>query len=131
MASNQRAIHIDMKVQRSNTTKSGFQLRPSRRSRREKKAEINNSCTRAAEEYSQASKIAKKSIQTDNGESMNILAAETEEAAHQGNLQELWTTIKQLSRKFEKPERPVNDKGGKPPILDEDGQKNRWIEHFE
>ena len=61
---------------------------------------------------------------------MDMQATETEEAAHQGNLQELYTTIKKLSGKFGKPERPAKDKGGKP-IPDEEGQKKRWIEHFE
>ena len=59
---------------------------------------------------------------------MNMLATETEEAAHQGNLREL--CIKKLSRKFGKPERLVKDKGGKP-IPDEEGQKKRWMEHFD
>ena len=59
-----------------------------------------------------------------------MLASETEEAAHQGNLRQLYITIKKLSGKFGKPERPVKDKGGKP-FPDEEGEKKRWVEHFE
>ena len=50
--------------------------------------------------------------------------------AHQGNLQELYTTIRKLSEKFGKPERSVKDKGGKP-VPGEEGQRKRWMEHFE
>ena len=94
---------------------------------REKKVEINNCRTqagkvRADEEYFHANKIVKKSIKADKRKYMNMLVTETEVAAHQGNLQELHTTIKKLSGKFGKPERPVKDKGGKP-ILDEKSQK--------
>ena len=53
-----------------------------------------------------------------------MLATETEEVAYQGSLQELYTTIKKLSGKFGKPERPVKDKGEKP-IPDEEAQKKR------
>ena len=74
--------------------------------------------------------MVKKSIKADNREYMNMLATETEEVAHQGNLWELYTTIKKLSGKFGKPEKPVKDKGGTP-IPDEEGQKKRWVEHFE
>ena len=81
-------------------------------------------------EYSHVSKIAKKSRNADKREFMNMLTTETEEAAHQENLLELYTTIRKLSGKFGKPERPLNDKGGKP-IPDEGGQKERWMEQFE
>ena len=84
---------------------------------------------RAYEEYSHASTIVKTIIKTDRRECMNMLATETEAAAHQGDLRELYTTIKNLSGKFGKPERPANDKGGKP-VPDEEGQKKRWMEHF-
>ena len=95
------------------------------RKKKKKKTEINNSRTRAGkveayEEYSHARKIAKKS--------MNLLATETE-APHQGNLRELYSTIKKQSGKFEKRERPAKDKGGKP-FPNEEDQKKRWMEHF-
>ena len=44
---------------------------------------------------------------------MNMLATETEEAAHQGNLWKLYTTIKKLYGKLGNPERPVKDELGK------------------
>ena len=55
-------------------------------------------------------KIGKKSIKANKREYRNMLAAETEEAARQGNLLELYTTIKKLSGKFWKSERPVGRK---------------------
>ena len=61
---------------------------------------------------------------------MTMLATETEEATHQGHLQELYTTITKLCGKLGKPERPVKGKGGKP-IPDEEGQKKSWMEHLE
>ena len=63
----------------------------------------------------------KKSIKADKREYMNMLATETEEVAHKGNRWELYTTIKNLSSKIGKPEKPVKDKGGKP-IPGEEGQ---------
>ena len=64
--------------------------------------EINNDRTRAGkamayQEYSHGRKIAKKSIKADKKEYINMRVSETEEAAHQGNPQELYTTIKKLS----------------------------------
>ena len=82
--------------------------------RKRKKAEINNSRARAGKarayvEYSHASKIANKSTNANKWEYVNMLVTETDEAAHQGNLQELCTTAKKLSGKFGKPERPTKD----------------------
>ncbi|KAL3872436.1 hypothetical protein ACJMK2_040364 [Sinanodonta woodiana] len=59
-----------------------------------------------------------------------MLATEAEEAAHHGNTRDLYATIKKLSGKFAKPERPVKDRNGRA-IPDEEGQKNRWVEHFQ
>lgn len=42
----------------------------------------------------------------------------------------LYATIKKLTGKFGKPERPVRDKDGKR-IPDVEGQKARWRKHFE
>ncbi|KAK7097254.1 hypothetical protein V1264_004261 [Littorina saxatilis] len=58
------------------------------------------------------------------------MATEAEEAAYHGNMRDLYATIKKLSKKFSKPERPVKDKEGKS-ISDEAGQRKRWMEHFE
>ena len=58
---------------------------------------------------------------------MKMFATETTEVAHQGNLRELYTSIKKLSVW----ETGETGKGqGKKPITDE-GQKKRWMEHFE
>ena len=38
--------------------------------------------------------------------------------------------MRKISGRFIKPERPVKDKDGEP-ILDGDGQKRMWMEHFE
>ena len=63
-----------------------------------------------------------------------MLAAEAEEAAHYGNMQDLdldlYATIKKLSEKYSKPETQVKHKDGRS-ISDEEGQRKRWVEHFE
>lgn len=61
---------------------------------------------------------------------MEALAVEAEVAAHHGNTKDLYTNIQKLSGKFSQPERPVKDKEGKK-IPDVEGQKHRWVEHFE
>ena len=103
--------------------------------RREKKAVLNNSRTRAEtakaqEEYKQANKIVKKSIKADKKNYIDALATEAEEAARNGNMKDLYNITRKLSGKFSKPERPVNDKEGKQ-IIDDKGQKQRWVEYFE
>ena len=102
--------------------------------RREKKAVVNNSRTRAAkaraqEEYTEANRNVKRSIRTDKRSYIETLATEAEDAAHQNNTKDLYSIIKKLSGKFAKPERPVKDRNGDA-IADEEGQKKRWIEHF-
>ena len=54
---------------------------------------------------------------------MESLADDAENASQTGN-------IRKISGRFIKPERHVKDKDGKP-ILDGEGQKRRWMEHFE
>ena len=103
--------------------------------RKEKKAAINNSRTRAEkakaqEQYKQVNKIVKKSVKADKRNYVEALATEAEEAARNGNMKDLYAATKKLSGKFTKPERPVKDKEGKQ-INDEEGQKRRWVEHFE
>ena len=56
------------------------------------------------------------------GPMKNIFMLDSQEAAHQENLLELCTTFKKLSGKIWKPERPVQDKGEKP-VLGEENQK--------
>ena len=45
-------------------------------------------------------------------------------------MRDLYSIIRTIYGRFIKPERPVKDKDGKP-ILDGEGQKRRWMEHFE
>nr|KAG5708387.1 hypothetical protein BaRGS_034418 [Batillaria attramentaria] len=103
--------------------------------RKAKKVAVNNSRTRAGkakaqEEYTTTNRAVKRSIKADKKNYMEMLAIEAEEAAYNGNMRDLYATIRKLSGKFSKPERPVKDKKGKP-IPDEEGQRKRWIEHFE
>lgn len=103
--------------------------------RKGKKALRNNSRTRAGKvkaqiEYSEAKKIVKRSMRADKRSYTDTLAAEAEEAAQHGNMKTLYDSIKKLSGKFSKPERPINDKEGNK-IPDAEGQKRRWAEHFE
>ncbi len=95
--------------------------------RKQKKGAINNSRTRAAKakaqvEYTEAHRAVKKSIRKDKKDCINGLAAEAEQAAHNGNMKQLYD--------YSKPERPVKDKEGKTiSVLAQ--QMNRWSEHFE
>ncbi|KAL3863347.1 hypothetical protein ACJMK2_005107, partial [Sinanodonta woodiana] len=103
--------------------------------RRKKKTAVNNSRTRTAkakanDEYAEANRSVKRSIKKDKKNYVEMLATEAEEAAHHGNTRDLYATIKKLSGKFAKPERPVKDRNGRA-IPDEEGQKNRWVEHFQ
>ena len=103
--------------------------------RKKKKAEINNSRTRAQKarsqkEYSDINRTVKKSIKMDKRNFADMLAEKAEDAAYQGNMRELFTTIRKLSGKYAKPERPVKDKDGKN-IPNEEQQRCRWKEHFE
>ncbi|KAJ8359590.1 hypothetical protein SKAU_G00161150 [Synaphobranchus kaupii] len=72
---------------------------------RKKKAAINNSRTRAGkakaqEEYSEANRTIKRNLRADERNYMETLAAEAEEAAHHGNMRDLYATIKKLSGKY-------------------------------
>ena len=102
--------------------------------RRKKKTALNDSRTRAEkarahQEHREADKEVKKSIKQDKQKYVEDLAAEAEEAARCGNLKDLYDTTKKLSGKFGRAERPVKDKEGKV-IKDEEGQRERWKEHF-
>lgn len=69
----------------------------------------------------------KKRIKADK---RNYTETFAEETAQHGNMKDLYTTTKQLSKKFSKLERPVKDKDGRA-IPEEEGQRNRWMEHFQ
>ena len=103
--------------------------------RKKKKEILNNSRTRtekakASAEYTEANKEVKRSIKSDKKNYIEGLASEAEDAAYHGNTRELYSAIKKLSGKFNKSERPIKTKDGKS-IPDVEGQKQRWIEHFQ
>nr|KAG5689204.1 hypothetical protein BaRGS_014860 [Batillaria attramentaria] len=103
--------------------------------RKQKKAEVNNSRTRAAKaktqkDYTEANKRVKRSARIDKRNYIDSLAEEAEEAAAKGNLKQLYDTTKKLSGKYSKPERPVKDKEGNA-ITGTEKQLDRWVEHFE
>ncbi|VDP77175.1 unnamed protein product [Schistosoma mattheei] len=97
--------------------------------RKNKKAGINNSQTRAEKvqaqaEYIEANKQVKKSIRADKKKYVEELATTAEKAAREGNMKQLHDTTKKLEGKYSKPERLVKDKEGKP-ITEIQEQKNR------
>ncbi|CAH8650385.1 unnamed protein product [Schistosoma mattheei] len=103
--------------------------------RKNKKAAINNSRTRAEKvqaqaEYIEANKQVKRSIRADKKKYVEELATTAEKAAREGNMKQLYDTTKKLAGKYSKPERPVKDKEGKP-ITEIQQQRNRWVEYFE
>ena len=103
--------------------------------RKAKRAAVNNSRTRAAkakaqEEYKGVTRSVKRCLKADKRNYLESLAEEAEEAACQGNVRDLYATIRNQSGKYSKPERPVKDKDGQS-ISDLEGQKKRWVEHFE
>uniref|UniRef100_A0AAV2J1Z3 Reverse transcriptase domain-containing protein n=1 Tax=Knipowitschia caucasica TaxID=637954 RepID=A0AAV2J1Z3_KNICA len=103
--------------------------------RRKKKENVNNSKTRATkakaqEEYAEANRNVKRSIRTDKRNYLEALATEAEEAALHHRTKDLYSISKRITGKFAKPERPVRDKNGGT-IADDEGQKKRWIEHFQ
>ncbi|VDP82905.1 unnamed protein product [Schistosoma curassoni] len=61
---------------------------------------------------------------------MEELATTAGKAARERNTKQLDDTMKKLSGKYSKPERPVKDKEGKP-IAEIQQQRNRWVEYFE
>ncbi|XP_076439127.1 uncharacterized protein LOC143278001 [Babylonia areolata] len=103
--------------------------------RKQKKAAVNNSRTRAAKakaqaDFTEANREVKRSARTDKRKYIDSLAEEAEEAAASNNMKLLYDTTKKLSGKYSRPERPVKDKKGNT-ILGTEGQLNRWAEHFE
>ena len=80
-----------------------------------------------SEAYTAANRRVKHSIRADKRHYIESLATE---AAHRVNPRDLYNTTKKLSRKFASSDMPVKDKQGKD-IQSEEGQINRWKEHFE
>ncbi|CAI2734940.1 unnamed protein product [Schistosoma spindalis] len=102
--------------------------------RRNKKAAINTSRTRAEKvkaqaEYTEVNKQVKKNIRTDKSKYVEDLPMTAEKAAREGNMGQLYDTTKKLSGNHRKPERPVKSKEGKI-ITNIEEQRNRWVEHF-
>ena len=102
--------------------------------RKEKKAVLNRSRTRAEkakaqEEYKMANKEVKGSIKKDKRDFIDDLACQAEQAAGQGNLKELYLVTRRLAGKFQHTDKPVKDKNGNPLSTVEE-QKERWAEHF-
>ena len=102
--------------------------------RRIKKEQLNSSRTRSSkaksqEEYTAVDREVKKSIKEDKKNYVESLAGQAEEAAGRGNLKDLFNITRKLANKFQKAEKPVKDKNGKPLNTTEE-QLNRWAEHF-
>ncbi|VDO70790.1 unnamed protein product [Schistosoma margrebowiei] len=103
--------------------------------RKNKKAAIINSRTRAERvqaqaEYIEANKQVKRSIRADKKKYVEELATTAEKAAREGNMKQLHDTTKKLAEIYSKPERPVKDNEGKP-ITEIQQQRSRWVEYFE
>ncbi|VDO47389.1 unnamed protein product [Schistosoma margrebowiei] len=102
--------------------------------RRNKKAAINTSRTRAEKaksqaEYTEVNKQVKRSIRTEKRKYVEDLAMRAEKAAREGNMRQLYDTTKRLSENRCKPERPVKNKEGEV-FTNIEEQQNRWVEHF-
>ncbi|VDP59738.1 unnamed protein product, partial [Schistosoma curassoni] len=102
--------------------------------RRNKKAAINTSRTRAEKakaqsEYTEVNKQVKRSIRTDKRKYVEDIAMMAEKAVREGNMRQLYDTTKKLSGNRRKPERPVKSKEGEV-ITNIEEQQNRWVEHF-
>lgn len=83
--------------------------------RKEKKAALNTSRTRAAkakaqEDYTTKDKEVNKSISKDKWDHIDNLVKLAEEAAGQGNLREMYMVTMKLSNKFRQTDKPVKDK---------------------
>ncbi|VDP57477.1 unnamed protein product [Schistosoma margrebowiei] len=102
--------------------------------RKNKKAAINTSRTRAEKakaqaEYTEVNKQVKRSIRTDKREYVEDLATTAEKAAREGNVRQLYDTTKKLVGNHRKSERPVRSKEGKV-ITNIKERQNRCVEHF-
>ena len=105
----------------STETQQGIQTR------KEKKALVTNSRTRASKAKAQEEYTNINRIKADKRKYIDNLA---EEAARNGNMKQLHDTTRKLSGKYSRPKRPVKDKEGNS-IKTKDGQLHGWAEHFE
>ncbi|VDP25569.1 unnamed protein product [Schistosoma margrebowiei] len=97
--------------------------------KRNKKAAINTSRTRAEKskaqaEYTEVNKQVNRSIRTDKRQYLEDLAMTVEKAAREGNMKELYDNTKKPYGNHRKPERPVKSKEGEV-IINIDKQRNR------
>lgn len=102
--------------------------------RKKLKDVLNNCKTRAAkktagETYSRADREVKRSARRDKRNFVAKLTAEAEEAARQNNIKALYDTIRLLTKKYQRGNHPVKDKGGRTLNTQEKLMK-RWVEHF-
>ncbi|VDP53089.1 unnamed protein product [Schistosoma margrebowiei] len=102
--------------------------------RRNKKAAINTSRTRAEKakaqaEYTEVNKQVRRSIRIDKRKYVEDLATTAEKATRDRSMIHLYDTTKKLSGNRRKPERPVKSKESKV-INNIDEQQNRWVGHF-
>ena len=103
--------------------------------RKQKKEAVNASRTRATKaaaqaEYTEVHKEVRRSVKKDKREYYEDMADKAEQAAHYGNLKELYDLTKKLAGKYSKPERPIKDNQGQI-IIDSEKQLERWADHFE
>ena len=98
--------------------------------RKEKKALVTNSRTRASKAKAQEEYTNINRIKADKRKYIDNLAEEAEDAARNENMKQLYDTTRKLSGKYSRPQRPVRDKEGNS-IKTKDGQLHRWAEHFE
>ena len=75
-------------------------------------------------------KKVKRSIKRDKRTYLETLANDAEEAAHRGDLRSLYATIRKITGKSNRPDRPIKNKAGQS-ITDQSGQMSRWTEYFE
>nr|KAG5711041.1 hypothetical protein BaRGS_013775 [Batillaria attramentaria] len=103
--------------------------------RKRKKEAVNASRTRTSKaaaqaEYTEAHKKVRQSVKKDKREYYEDIADKAEQAAHDGNMKELYDLTRKLAGKYSKPERPIKDKQGQT-IIDSERQLERWADHFE
>ncbi|VDP48086.1 unnamed protein product [Schistosoma curassoni] len=70
-----------------------------------------------------------KSVRANKQKYVEELAKTVEKASREGNMKQLYDTIKKLERKYSKPERLVNNKEDNP-ITEIQRQRNTWVQHF-
>ena len=91
--------------------------------RKETKGAINNSRTRAQEEYTEANGAVKNSVRTDKENFIEDLAKEVEDAPTQRNIKQLQDITRQLAGNYLHTYLPIKNKNGNVLTSDEDQLK--------